>query len=398
MAVTIRPLADADEVNAAFRVFLRAMLGLPFRDIDATEITEDGRYLGAFDDDRIVGGADSYGGWLTVPGGVRVPHAAVTHVGVLPTHRRQGILRELMRNQLRDIARRGEVVASLRASEAGIYGRFGYGIATSAQSARVDLRVVRPRDERAPGVIRLVDHAATTALLDDIYRRSTGVGTIHRPAGWWRLRELMRTGDPTTHFVAVHSTDDIDDGYAIYHPRDTDRWFTSREKTVAVTDLVALNGTARAALRQHLLSLDLVDVVEFEALALDDPLPLAVQDRRAVELGPPHDETWLRIVDVDRALSARSYRDTDPVVVEVRDDLLPENNGTYQVGPKSARRTSGHADVSVDVAALAAAYLSGTRWWQLDAAGRIRTHTPDAVRRLDELFGTDALPFSGTIF
>ncbi|MER7006844.1 GNAT family N-acetyltransferase [Dactylosporangium sp. NPDC000555] len=399
MSIDIRPLTTPEEVNAGFRVFLRAMVGLPFRDLDATELTEPGRYLGALDGDVVVGSADSYTGWLVVPGGARVSHAAVTHVGVLPTHRRRGIVSDLIARQLRDAAARGEVVASLRASEAVIYERFGYGVATSAQSARVSLRRAALRAEvPAGGSIRLVDRSVTTQLLDGIHARAAWTGAIHRPDGWWRLQQIQRDADSVTHYVAVHSTDGTDDGYAIYRPENTGAWFTSPEKTVTVTDFVALNDNARAGLWRHLLSLDLVDVVAFDALALDDVLPLAVVDRRSVALGPAHDETWLRLVDVEAALRARGYEGEDTVVLEVRDALLPANDGSYEIGAKSVSRTSAPPDLTVDVATLAAAYLGGTRWRHLAATGRVTVHSPEAVRRIDALFAVDTLPFAGTIF
>ncbi|RJQ83968.1 GNAT family N-acetyltransferase [Amycolatopsis panacis] len=399
MSVEIRTLKTSEEVNAGFRVFLRAMVGLPLGDVDAVEVTDPGRYLGALDDTDVVGGADSYGSWLVVPGGARVPHAAVTHVGVLPTHRRQRILSRLIARQLADIAERGEVVASLRASEAVIYERFGYGVASSAQSARVVLRRAALRPEVPPGGrIRLVDAAADTALLAGIHDQAVWPGAIGRPAGWWKLQELLRKTHPVSQYVVVHSTDGVDDGYAAYHPEDTVGWFTSTEKTVSVTDFVALTDSARAGLWRHLLSLDLVDVLVFESVALDDALPLAVVDRRAVELGPVRDETWLRLVDVEAALRARVFGDGDSVVLEVNDALLPANNGRFEVTPKSVTRTSVPADLSVGVETLAAAYLGGTRWQHLAATGRVGVHDPDAARRLDELFGTASLPFSGTVF
>ncbi|WAL68807.1 GNAT family N-acetyltransferase [Amycolatopsis cynarae] len=395
----IRALTAAEEVNAGFQVFLRAMVGLPFREVDATEITEPGRYLGALDGTEVVGGADSYGSWLVVPGGARVPHAAVTHVGVLPTHRRRGIVSALVARQLRDFAQRGEVVASLRASEAVIYERFGYGVASSAQAVRVNLRRALLRPEvPAGGTVRLVDSAVTTALLAGIYEQAQWTGAIGRPAGWWRLREKLRDSDPAAQYVVVHSSGGVDDGYAIYRPADTTGWFTSREKTVTVTDFVALTDSARAGLWRHLLSLDLLDVVSFDSLALDDPLPLAVVDRRAVELGSAHDETWLRLVDVEAALRARTWGDGDPVVLRVHDALLPANNGTFEVGPKSVVRTEAAPELSVDVTTLAAAYLGGTRWRHLAAAGRVGVHDPDALRRADGLFAVASLPFSGTLF
>lgn len=399
MSIEIRPLTSPEEVRAGFQVFLRAMAGLPFRDLDATELTEPGRYLGAVDGDAVVGSADSYTSWLVVPGGARIPHAAVTHVGVLPTHRRRGIVRSLITRQLTDIAARGEVVASLRASEAVIYERFGYGVATSAQSAKVDLRraALRP-GVPAGGTIRLVDGDVTPELLDGVHSRAAWTGAIDRPAGWWRLQEILRDRDSVPHYVVVHSSGGVDDGYAIYRPENTRGWFTDPARTVTVSDFVALNDDARAGLWRHLLALDLVDVVAFDALALDDALPLAVLDRRAITLGPAHDETWLRLVDVEAALRARTYRGDETVVLEVRDEVLPANSGRYEIGPKPITRTATEPEISTDVATLAAAYLGGTRWGHLAAAGRLTVHDPDAVRRLDALFATDSLPFAGTGF
>lgn len=145
----IRFLQSRAERERAFTVFWRAMVGLPaLGTFAADELLELGRYLGAFAQGELIGGADSYTSWLTVPGGSRVPHAAVTHIGVLPTHTRRGILTALVTRQLTDIAGRGEVVASLRASEAVIYRRFGYGIATSSATYRIQRRRAAPLRHR----------------------------------------------------------------------------------------------------------------------------------------------------------------------------------------------------------------------------------------------------------
>src|ERR1700677_4753995 len=70
------------------------------------------RSLAAFDSALpagldLVGTAGVYSFPMAVPGAV-LPVAGVTMVAVLPTHRRRGILRSLMRRQLTDIAARGE--------------------------------------------------------------------------------------------------------------------------------------------------------------------------------------------------------------------------------------------------------------------------------------------------
>ena len=65
-----------------------------------------GRMLTAWDDGALVGAAGAFGLELSVPGG-SVPAAGVTLVGVLPTHRRRGLLTAMMRAQLDDVRERG---------------------------------------------------------------------------------------------------------------------------------------------------------------------------------------------------------------------------------------------------------------------------------------------------
>ena len=84
----------------------------------------------AFEDGTLVAASRAYSFELTMPGGAIVPVAAVSWVGVLPTHRRRGVLTQMI-DALHDDAReRGEIAAVLTASESAIYGRYGYGVAT----------------------------------------------------------------------------------------------------------------------------------------------------------------------------------------------------------------------------------------------------------------------------
>lgn len=400
VTIDIRLLTTADEIDAGRNVFRRAMVGMPHVDFVASDIIDPDRSLGAVDDGRVVGHTASFRGTMVIPGGARLPHAAVTFVGVLPTHRRRGIAAGLMTEQLRLCRDRGEVLASLRASEATIYERYGYGVAGSARSIRVTTRNARLRpDVPEGGAVRLVDDAATTEQLDALQRREDYVGAIDRAPQLWRARALFHEADKgTPHYVVVHSTDGVDDGYAIYEPRDTSSWFTTDDRTVSVTEFVALSPSARTGLWEHLFSLDLVDTVAFSEVPIDDVLPLALVDRRAAQLGPVEDQIWLRLLDVEEALRRRTYDADDTVVLEVTDALLPENSGRYTIGPKSAERTEAPADASVDVATLAAAYLGGTRFADLAAVGRVHRAGPGIPERLDRLFATPRQPFCSTDF
>src|SRR3954468_7337676 len=132
MDIQIRPCSSVEELAAAL-----AAIGHYFALPESLEGAERfaqwidiERMHAAFDGDRIVGAAGALSYEVSVPGGATVPTAGVTVVGVLPTHRRRGILTRLMREQLADSRTRGDALAYLWASEGAIYGRFGYGLAS----------------------------------------------------------------------------------------------------------------------------------------------------------------------------------------------------------------------------------------------------------------------------
>ena len=150
----------------------------------------------AFDGDRIVGGAGAFTFDMSVPGGESVPAAGVTVVGVLPTHRRRGVLTALMRAQLDDCRARGEPVAYLWASEATIYGRFGYGLAS--RSGAIDAGEgprarSRSRSSRA-GRVRLVDLGGGARAFPAALRArcvAQRPGMFSRSKAWWETRRLF---------------------------------------------------------------------------------------------------------------------------------------------------------------------------------------------------------------
>ncbi|MFE1593111.1 GNAT family N-acetyltransferase [Nocardia sp. NPDC058705] len=398
MAVDVDTLHSDDDLHAAGALFRTAMVGLPPLPPHRDHLSEPGRTLGARIDGQLVGTADAYTNWLVVPGGARVPHAAVTHVGVLPTHTRRGVLTALLRRQLDDIAERGEVVATLRASEGSIYERFGYGVASSFATLDLLRGRARLRDTvPASGPVRFVEPADAWKLFPQIYATAaiSWTGAIDRPEYWWKLRE--RTAVEPVYTVA-HGPAGAEDGFARYHPVDTANWFRSRERTIVVDDLVATTPQAYLGLIRHLLTVDLVDKVRFTFAPVDAPLRHLFTDERAVEVAGVHDETWLRLIDVGIALARRSYRDAAPVVVEVSDAIRTDNNGRYRICADGVTRVDDPADVSVDVAALGAVYLGGSTWRQLALAGRVVEHHAGAVDAADDLFVTPTLPFSGISF
>src|SRR6266581_570393 len=160
MDIEIRPCASVKELQAALGVITH-YFGAESTPENAERFAkwiELDRVHAAFEGELIVGGAGAFTYEMSVPGGASVPAAGVTVVGVLPTHRRRGVLTAMMKAQLDDCRERGDLVAYLWASEATIYGRFGYGLASHMGS----LKLARDRSHfaqpfRPRGTVRLVD-------------------------------------------------------------------------------------------------------------------------------------------------------------------------------------------------------------------------------------------------
>jgi predicted acetyltransferase len=405
MTTEIRVLDREDDLIAAANVFRAAMVGFPplsnLAPGQITTLIEPGRTIGAFVGGQLVGTADAVTSGLTLPGGAIVGHAAVTHIGVLPPFTRQGIATELMRHQLRDIRARGEVVATLRASEATIYERYGYGVASSSQTVEVQTaRATLRADVGAGGPVRLLDAAEAWDVLPRIYadNRPSRPGTIDRPEVWWQGARLRAESSSGPAYVAVHGEPGSESGFARYRPVGTESWFISDQRTIAVEDFFASTVEAYLGLLRFLLGLDLIDRVVFWMLPVDDPLPWLVVDRRAVRVTAMHDETWLRVLDAEKALAARRYDGAGAVTIAVNDSFLPNNSAGFTIDGAGAEPTDRRPQIRTGVEGLGAALLGGATWRSLAVAGLAQADDPSALAIADRLFAVREAPHAGFFF
>src|SRR5262252_235932 len=195
MDIEIRPCASVDEVRHAMAP-IRHYFGRSAPNEDQAErftrVLPPERIYAAWEGSRAVGGLGAFPFELTVPGG-RVAAAGVSVAAVLPTHRRRGVLRAMMRALLDACHQRGEPVAYLWATEDTIYGRFGFGLASF--TAEIDL----PRERSAfhapfaaSARARLVPLAVAVEYLAPVYERvAAGTpGMFARSSAWWQARIL----------------------------------------------------------------------------------------------------------------------------------------------------------------------------------------------------------------
>lgn len=379
----------------------------PERVEEERSVVEYDRFFGVRDRTELVASAGAYSFELTVPGANVLPVAGVTWIGVLPTHRRQGILRRMMEHQLEDVAARGEAVAVLTASEGSIYGRFGYGVAS--QVLQAEIRRSRSQFLRQPsagGRCRLLWGAARKEPLMAVYDewRLERPGALSRHGGLWDVhladREHRRHGGNAL-FVVVHESASGEiDGYARYRTKDR-RGFD--DKLLMVQEVIALDPEVEAALWRFLLDLDLIDTVEASARPLDDALRWRLSDPRAYEVKWLSDWLWARILDVPAALSARSYSTDGSLVLDVVDPMRPGGaaRGRFQLdgGPDGAscKPSGAPVDITLPVESLASAWLGAVPFTTLAAAGRAEA-SREALLRADALFRSTPLTFCNTPF
>ncbi|WP_137229794.1 GNAT family N-acetyltransferase [Streptomyces sp. BPSDS2] len=352
-------------------------------------------------DGRPVGTAGAYGFELTLPGEAVVPVSGVTSVGVLPSHRRQGVLSAMMRHQLGDVRARGEFLAVLLASEAPIYGRFGYGPATytarlTVPRHRAALAVPRARGlAGAPaagagdGSVEVLRRDECGQILEEVYDRyrRTQPGALSRPHRWWDLRAGQPPISPAPRYIAVHrGADGVPDGYASY---------AIESGTLTVDETISTDDTVFTALARFALEHDLVSQVVFRHVPPEHPLRRQLADFRAGEVGGYTDWLWVRLLDIPGALTARGWFMDGELVLDVEDPFLGER-GRYLLTVRDGRAdcvpTDREPDLSLDVGDLGSVYLGGTAPSTLVRAGHIRAHRPGAAALADALFRAERSP------
>lgn len=349
--------------------------------------------------DRPVATASSWVAPMTVPAG-SLPTWAISTVTVAATHRRRGIARALLEAELRDAHAAGVPAAGLTASEATIYGRYGFAPATKIATWKVDTRRVRWARPDAPGRVQYLDREDAARLMGELHERTLPARVGELP-GWprrWRgrvalaeeksdaartVRYVDAAGEPRGVMAYGIDGDPEDDGRGVLNIR----------------YLIAEDDEALAALWRFALEHDLVGTVVAPMRPVDEPLPWLVDDAR-VPVSSQRDHGWLRILDVPAALAARAYAAPAAVTLRVTDPL-GYADGTWRVeiadGRADVSETSADPDVELSVIELSATYLGGFSLAVLRAAGRVSGST-EAIDALDAALRVPRAPFLSIVY
>ena len=407
-SITFRPITDEE-----YPAFARALVegfsdDVPDDDfvdlIRATLPPE--RTLAAFEGDEIVGTFGGYDLDLTIPGG-HLGMEGTTVVTVFPTHRRMGLMKEMMTRHLESSVANGYAIAGLWASASNIYGRYGYGIASYADTVTMQSRDIRFRDGTDIDRVRRISvedaHEVLPPVFDCIVIETPGM--IARSAQWWKAdvlhdAEWTKRGK-TSKRVVVHDGPDGPDGYAIYRQKGDETDDGHANGTVHIVEITAATERAHTALWSYLTNVDGCPNVRSWNTRVDDPLAMKLMEPRRIKIESRFDALWILILDVVAALEARSYEQDGALRFTIADSFRSDVAGSYELiidnGVGSCARIEGDSELALDIDVLGALYLGGAGAPSYAAADRIRG-AGDAVDRLNSMFRTARTPWCNQVF
>ena len=342
---------------------------------------------------NIVGGSHSRRVDMSLPGATTTI-SGICNVSVQPTHTRRGVMTQMMQHQLNNFHQRDEPLAALFSTESIIYGRFGYGIGSLYERWTIE----RPytaytRPYKSPGQVFFVDPEDTPKQLPEVFQRSTKdrPGMFQREQHHWerdsRAQEHSQGGPGGLFYVAYEENGRID-GYATYR---------STRTTLVINELMAATQEATAALWRFCFDVDRMSTTEALKRPVDDPLPWMLADPRRLQRST-RDGVWVRIVDARAALELRRYLREDRLVLEVKDDTCPWNEGRFELesSPEGAscRVSSKSPDLLLNVTHLASVFMGAVSFSTLAGASLIEECTPNALLRADCMFASRYQPWS----
>ena len=396
MVIEYRVPTD-DEWPAMMRADARGFGFVPTEDAtaDRRAAFDLDRFRIAVDAGQIIGVAGAFAFDVALPGGSTVPASGVTWVSVTATHRRRGVLTELMRLLHEQADDRGEPVSMLFASEAGIYERFGYGIASQMRWFEIDRAVARlrpglPVDVDAVRYVEGDDARDHLAAVWERYRR-TRAGEISRDAVWHdqthQVREKPDDGMSATFHLAHR------DGYAGYRVRAN--WNGRPSNRLELVEFVPVTDQAHLDLWATVLGVDLVGTISSKNLPSDETLPWLLTDVRHAATTQFRDGVWAEVIDPAIAFGARTYGTDDRIVVEVdgRRWAIEQVDGEV-----ACTRVRSRPDLVADRSALGSLLFGGTRATTLAAGRRLTARDTATLARADAFFVVGRAPHCSTWF
>lgn len=346
-----------------------------------------------------------FGGRLNAGGANPVPVHKITAVTVSPAYRRKGLLSQQIAADLREAAEQYPL-AVLTASEAGIYGRFGFGAASYRAAFTVHCRQGLELRFPVPGRVEEVTGQRMDGAFQELAERTlhSSFGAVDAAPfdegyllGQWDGWDTL-TEPKNLRWAAYRDEQQQIAGMVCYKYADH-----QGADTMQIRGLVASTARARAALLQHLANHDLIEQVRGSG-PVHEPLRLQLRDERQYTVRSLEDSLWLRVLNPVAALEARGYVNDGRLLVNVADRLgiaegiylLEVTSGQPTVRRVAAEEYGELPMLSLDVAELGRLYLGQWSIGDLLEAGAATWRTgadESSARRIFETHSTPYTPF-----
>lgn len=366
----------------------------------ATAYADGHRVHQVVDGDTIVGTFCDYP-WRATLGAGTIPFWAITDVTVAPTHRRRGMLRDMMTASLDRAVAAGMPLAALTVSEGSIYGRFGFGVAGPLWRVELTARDVALR-QPVPGHIRFVEPGDLDSHLGDLFETTRSVWPGMHPMTQHRRGVLGRydwDADkvPTDRYAVVHedAAGVVDAALVWTYTKD------GREDVGTVLRVAGLWGAPSGiwALLEFCATIDLIEVIVLPGAPPVDQLRAALKNPRAVSVKRQSDGMWFRPLDIAACVAARPWGADGDVTVHIADPL-GHAEGTWRIcvqdGRGTAERVSDDAGAMTMTVDTFASLLGDARFADLALAGRV--HNVADVAAVDRILGAAPTPWHNVGF
>lgn len=360
------------------------------------------RALALADNDKIIGTANSFSEYISLPTNKSSKVAAVSYVSVQPTHRRQGILSEMMKLQLNQIySQYKEPLAILWPSETAIYGRFGY-----APTREKHYKISK---HNAKFISGLNDYPLETKILNkkeainsyleinnNLMNKRPGVMKLTKKWAERRIEDLsskyLSTGP--SYFVGIYDANKLV-GFVTYTIEGSNE-YGNMPSSLNIWDIIYINDKAAINIWNYCLNIDLVDEIYAKGVPEDDVLesllisPGSLNARVTTGF-------WIRIVDVIKALETRSYNEKGKLIFNLSDSIINQNNNTFLLDTKNQNPTckisTESPDIEITINGLSEIYLGTFNLNNLIASQNLKIINKKIINFINRAFKENNTPF-----
>lgn len=243
----------------------------------------------------------------------------IAGVATYPEYRRNGYVKSLMIDSLKQMRDSGQIVSLLHPFDISFYRKFGWEILSEKKKITIEKKDLKFLEVQQ-GSIRRYSKETHNDEIERIYQQfcSQYTGMLKRESNWWKQNVYDEDSQAAVYYNSLNEVK----GYILYYVK---------ESKMEVQELVALDHEARIGLWNFICQHDsMVETVTLN-LASQDPFPYFLpQPKVKTEVYPYF---MARIVNAEECLRRFSFlHEDDSLFLHLEDEHAPWNNGSYLLG------------------------------------------------------------------